>query len=47
MYFIRFSNRAQEDLKDLKKSKPKAFGKARILIEGLAEHPKTGRGKPE
>lgn len=47
MYFVRFSFKAQEDLKALKKSEPQAYKKARSLIEELAEHPKTGRGKPQ
>lgn len=47
MYFIVFSHKAQEDLKALKKSEPQAYKKARSLIEELAEHPKTGRGKPQ
>ncbi|SJN50527.1 Txe/YoeB family addiction module toxin [Sphingobacterium sp. JB170] len=47
MYTIIFSKKAQEDLKALKKSEPQAYEKARLLIEELAEHPKTGRGKPQ
>jgi toxin YoeB len=31
----------------LKKSEVQAYKKARLLIEELAEHPKTGRGKPQ
>ena len=45
-YIITFSPQAEEDLKDLKKSEPKSFLKAIALIKELAEHPRTGRGKP-
>lgn len=47
MYTVIFSPKAEQDLKALKKSEPQAYKKARLLIEELAEHPKTGRGKPE
>ena len=47
MYIIVFSQKAQDDLRALKKSEPQAYKKARLLIEELAEHPKTGRGKPQ
>lgn len=47
MYTVIFSPRAEQDLKALKKSEPQAYKKARLLIEELAEHPKTGRGRPE
>jgi len=47
MYTVVFSPKAEQDLKALKKSEPQAYKKARLLIEELAEHPKTGRGKPE
>jgi len=47
MYTIILSRKAKEDLKSLKKSEPQAYKKARSLIEELAEHPKTGRGKPQ
>jgi toxin YoeB len=46
MYTVIFSTKAEQDLKALKKSEPQAYKKARLLIEELAEHPKTGRGKP-
>lgn len=46
MYKILFSDKATEDLRALKKSEPQAFKKAMSLIEELADHPKTGRGKP-
>ncbi len=47
MYTVIFSPKAEQDLKALKKSEPQAYKKARLLIEELAEHPKTGRGRPE
>lgn len=47
MYIVVLSQKAQRDLKELKKSEPQAYKKARLLIEELAEHPKTGRGKPQ
>lgn len=47
MYTVVFSQKAQEDLKALKKSEPQAYKKARLLIEELADHPHTGRGKPQ
>ena len=45
-YKIIFSSQADVDLKELKKSEPKAFKKAVALIKELAEHPRTGTGKP-
>ena len=47
MYKIIFSQKAEEDLRALKKSEPQAYKKARLLIEELAEHPEAGRGKPQ
>lgn len=47
MYAVVFSQKAQDDLKALKKSEPQVYKKARLLIEELAEHPKSGRGKPQ
>ncbi|RZK24432.1 MAG: Txe/YoeB family addiction module toxin [Flavobacterium sp.] len=47
MYIVIFSQKAQQDLKELKKSEPQAYKKARLLIEELADHPKIGRGKPQ
>lgn len=47
MYTVVISEKAQADLKVLKKSEPRAYKKARSLIEELAKHPKTGRGKPQ
>tara|TARA_R110002124_G_scaffold177975_4_gene345903 strand:+ start:41 stop:241 length:201 start_codon:yes stop_codon:yes gene_type:complete len=41
------SDKAKEDLQYLKRPEPTAYKKARLLIEELSEHPKTGRGKPQ
>jgi toxin YoeB len=46
-YIIPFSKTAKEDLQALKRDEPQAYKKARLLIEELSEHPKTGRGKPQ
>ncbi|WP_051664315.1 type II toxin-antitoxin system YoeB family toxin [Dyadobacter crusticola] len=46
IYTLVFSDQAKADLQSLKKSEPQAYKKARLLIEELAQHPKTGRGKP-
>ncbi|MBR3302871.1 MAG: Txe/YoeB family addiction module toxin [Bacteroidales bacterium] len=46
-YKIIIAPQAEEDLRRLKKSEPRAFAKAgRIMLE-LMEHPQTGIGKPE
>ncbi len=47
MYKIIFSDKAKADLQLLKRSEPQAYKKARLLIEELAVHPRTGRGKPQ
>lgn len=46
MYQIVFSQKAEEDLRRLKKSDHNIFKKAIKLIEELMIHPKTGKGKP-
>ncbi len=46
MYTVIFSDKAKEDLRFLKRSEPQAYKKARLLIDELSEHPRTGRGKP-
>ena len=46
-YAINLSPEAKEDLAKLRRSEPKAFKKARILLHELIEHPRTGTGKPE
>lgn len=47
IYRIDFKEQAQIDLAILAKSEPKAFMKAKQLIEELKVHPRTGTGKPE
>ena len=47
MFAIVYSSRAQEDLRKLKKNEPAAFQKALKLLNELADHPKTGTGRPE
>ena len=47
IYRIDFKEQAQIDLATLAKSEPKAFSKAKKLIEELKVHPRTGTGKPE
>lgn len=47
IYRIDFKEQAQIDLAILAKSEPKAFIKAKKLIEELKVHPRTGTGKPE
>ena len=47
MYTITYSERAEEDLRKLKRSEPKVFQKAVVLLNELVEHPKTGTGHPE
>jgi len=46
MYTVIISPNADADLRALKKSEPQAYKKAVSLIKELAEHPKTGTGKP-
>lgn len=46
MYTVIISPNADADLRALKKSEPHAYKKAVSLIKELAEHPKTGTGKP-
>lgn len=47
IYKIEFKEQANKDLVALAQNEPKAFLKARILIEELKVHPRTGTGKPE
>ena len=47
IYRIDFKEQAQIDLVALAKSEPKAFMKAKKLIEELKVHPRSGTGKPE
>ena len=46
-YSVEIKPQAQEDLKMLSKSEPKAYHKALTLIAELYDHPQTGTGKPE
>ncbi len=46
-YSVEIKPQAQEDLKVLSKSEPKAYRKALTLIAELYDHPQTGTGKPE
>jgi toxin YoeB len=46
-YTVEIKEQAQQDLKVLCKSEPKAFKKALALIAELYDHPQTGTGKPE
>lgn len=47
MYNLDFTDQAVKDLKSLKKSENLAFKKVEKLLQELAEHPRTGTGKPE
>jgi toxin YoeB len=47
MYRITYSVKAEEDLQKLKRSEPRLFQKALVLLSELIEHPKTGTGHPE
>ena len=46
-YNLIFSPQSIADLERLKKSEPKTFKKAAIILQELSEHPTTGTGKPE
>ena len=46
-YSIDYTDKAIDGLVRLRESEPKAYAKAKQLIEELKEHPKTGTGKPE
>ena len=46
-YIVEIKPQAQEDLKVLSESDPKAYKKALVLIAELFDHPQTGTGKPE
>lgn len=47
MYAIDYTDKAVDNLLRLQRSEPKAFIKAKKLIQELREHPKTGTGHPE
>lgn len=46
-YHIDYTDKAVAGLIHLQASEPKAYAKARRLIDELREHPRTGTGKPE
>ncbi len=46
-YSVEIKEQAQQDLKALSKSEPKAYKKALALIAELYIHPQCGTGKPE
>ncbi len=46
MYTIKYMPQAEDDLKRLRKSEPKAFEKAVKLLNELVDNPYTGTGKP-
>lgn len=46
-FFVDIKEKAQFDLKRLKKDEPKVYKKALKLIAELYEHPTTGTGHPE
>ncbi len=46
-YSIDYTDKAIDGLVRLRDNEPKAYAKAKRLIEELKEHPMTGTGKPE
>ena len=46
-YTVDIKKTAQDDLKRLLKSEPKAYQQALLLIGELYEHPRNGTGHPE
>ena len=46
-YLLNISDQARDDLRKLKRDEPISFNKAKVLLEELQNHPKTGTGKPE
>ena len=47
MYKITYTTDAVSDLQRLQSDEPKVYQKARVLINELKEHPRTGTGHPE
>lgn len=47
MYYLEITPEAEIDLRNLSKSSPKEYEKAKKLIEEIVEHPRTGTGHPE
>ncbi|MBO6060139.1 MAG: Txe/YoeB family addiction module toxin [Bacteroidaceae bacterium] len=46
-YAIEYTSEAISGLEALAKNEPKAYTKAKTMIEELKAHPKTGTGHPE
>ncbi|MDR0972957.1 MAG: Txe/YoeB family addiction module toxin [Prevotellaceae bacterium] len=47
MYRLDYTERARNNIVQLKKNEPAAYQKLVTLLEELAEHPRTGTGKPK
>ena len=47
MYTLEFSKDADKTLKKWKKSNPRLFKKATVLLKDIMQHPRTGIGHPE
>ena len=47
IYYVEYTNEADEEIAELKKSDISAYNKFLNLIKELHEHPRTGTGKPE
>ena len=47
MYTINYTQRAQSDFIKQKRHEPSSFKKLIKLLNELAEHPRTGTGRPE
>ncbi len=47
IYTITYTDRAIEDVINLKRSEPQAHKKLLSLLDELAFHPKTGAGRPK
>ena len=47
MYKIDYTEKAEENLKKLKRSEPAAFKKVCKLLNELVQHPYSGTGHPE
>jgi len=47
MYAVEYSKAADKTLKKWKKSNPKLFKKATVVLLDIMEHPRTGIGHPE
>lgn len=47
MYNVDFTDEAKRQLAELQKHAPKAINKLIVLLEELAQHPRTGTGQVE